>query len=295
MKVYNFGSINIDEVYRVKEIVKPGETISSYSVHSNYGGKGLNQSIACSRAGLETVHIGYIYKKDVDILRYLDKEGISTQFISESDVHTGKAFIQLADSGENSIVLSAGGNNNFTKDSINYVFDNINEKSFILTQNETNLVDHVLSEARVRGHTTILNMAPINDFSRGINLNNVDYLIVNEHEGRMLSGKSDTESILRYFTLEYPEIKVILTLGKNGVVYHSKSEWHEVDAVETNAIDTTAAGDTFVGYFISGIGSKSVVDSLQFANYASSITIQHLGSSETVPFRKEVEEKINGG
>ncbi len=294
MKVYNFGSINVDEVYRVNTIVKPGETISSYGVHRTYGGKGLNQSIACARAGLETVHIGYINEKENEIIDYLNRESIETKYITKSEVDTGKAFIQLSDSGENSIVLNAGGNGSFTKEKIDYVLDHIEPGSIVLTQNETNEVDYILSEAHKRGHTTVINMAPINDQSLKVNLSNIDYLIVNEHEGRMLSGKDDTESILKHLIQKHPSLKVILTLGADGVVYHSKDDWIEVDAIKTEAVDTTAAGDTFVGYFISGILNPNIEECLRFANYASSITIQSIGSSETVPHIKAVKEKING-
>lgn len=293
MKVYNFGSINIDEVYQVDEIVRPGETISSHSFYTTMGGKGLNQSVALARSNTETVHVGIINKKDIYIKEFLEAENINTDFIVSGDIQTGKAIIQLSRLGENAIVLSPGANYGFSESLIDKVLSQIEESSIVLSQNETNEVDYLFTKAKEMGHTTVLNMAPINDQSKEIDLNNIDYLIVNEIEGYCLTGKKQPDEILDEFIRLYPNIKVILTLGEKGAIYRSSSETYKVAALKTKVVDTTGAGDTFVGYFISCLMGKSIPDCLEFANCASSIAIGELGASNSIPLKEDVEQRLH--
>lgn len=292
MKVYNFGSINIDEVYRVEDIVRPGETISSIGYYATLGGKGLNQSVALARSNSKVAHVGIINSKDKFIKDFLQAEGIDTEFIVESDEETGKAIIQVSSVGENSIVLSQGANHKFTKEMINQVFESIEQPAIILSQNETNNVDYMFKMAKKNNHKTILNMAPINKASKDIDLNNIDYLIVNEIEGEGLIGESDPEIMLDKFIKAYPRLNIVLTLGEKGVMYRSATENYKVAALKTDVVDTTGAGDTFVGYFINGLLEKSMPDCLKFANTASSIAIGVLGASDSIPKKGDVEKKL---
>lgn len=292
MKIYNFGSINIDEIYQVKNIVRPGETISSIGFHNALGGKGLNQSIAIARSGSEVAHIGFVGKQDLRIKEFLKKENIDVKNIVTGDFETGKAIIQLSEDGENSIVINSGANYKFSGKMIDDVFSGITEQSMVLVQNETNEVNYVLTTAKAKGHITALNMAPINEFTKDIDLANVDYLIVNEIEGEALTKKTTSHEILDKLINDYPNIKVVLTLGSDGVLYKDKSNDYNVKAWKTNVVDTTGAGDTFVGYFLSCLPKYGIEKSLQLANTASSIAIGILGASNSIPHLKAVESKL---
>lgn len=163
MKVLNFGSLNIDFVYRLEHIAHPGETISSYNLEIFPGGKGLNQSVALARAGADVYHAGMI-GEDGEFLRDIcRKSGVNTDNIKQIEIRTGNAIIQVADSGDNCIVLYPGANREITTDFIDSVLSVFGKDDVLLLQNEINLVDYLIDASKKKGMKVILNPSPFDD------------------------------------------------------------------------------------------------------------------------------------
>ena len=289
MKVYNYGSINIDHIYRVTDFVRPGETLPSNSYNCVLGGKGANQSIALAKAGLEVNHIGRAAKTDSWIQQKLQDYGVNTQTIQAVDEPTGHAIIQVSDAGENAIILFGGANQTHSEDSIRESLQHCTQGDYLLLQNECNFTCLVLEIAKARGMTVVFNPAPMTDDVREMPLDCVDYLIVNEIEAESLLNKSDAdadnpEALLEHLHKAYPNLNIVMTLGSKGVLYKDNTQTLQRDAKKVDVVDTTAAGDTFIGYFMQQIiTGNSVEAALNVATAASAITVQTLGASDSIP------------
>jgi len=289
MNVFNYGSINIDHIYRVTDFVRPGETLSSKKYHRMLGGKGANQSIALAKSSLTVQHIGRINSEDDWITEQLQAMGVDSKLIQKGDDPTGHAIIQVSDAGENSILLHGGANQSFSEIELQNTFNRTQKGDYLLLQNECNLTAEVLKLAKAKEMIVAFNPAPINKAVKNMPLDCVDYLIVNETEAEGLVDHPDFNSSKPQALLDklhslYPKVKIVMTLGADGVMYKDHNEILSVNAEKVNAIDTTAAGDTFIGYFIQQIITGSPVEvALKLANKASSITVQTLGASESIP------------
>lgn len=292
MKVYNYGSINIDHIYRVIDFVRPGETLASKHYHRMLGGKGANQSIALSKAGTTVQHIGSISTADDWIRKELLENGISTDLIKRVEDPTGHAIIQVSDAGENAILLYGGANQSHLEDGLTKIFSDADKGDWLLLQNECNLTGKTLKLAKDQGMIVAFNPAPMTDEVRQMPLDCVDYLIVNETETEGLVNDSDyridqPQAMLDKLHSLYPHLKIVMTLGGDGVIYKDSDQNVVVVAEKVEVVDTTAAGDTFIGYFIQQIiEGNSVETALKVANKASSITVQTLGASESIPDMK---------
>lgn len=295
MKVYNYGSINIDHIYRVGDFVRPGETLASKSYHRMLGGKGANQSIALAKAGTDIHHIGRISSDDTWVSEKLSEFGITSDHIQSVDEPTGHAIIQVTDAGENAIILYGGANQTHTIDELKDTLSKAEKGDCILLQNECNLTGEVLKLAKDQGMTVAFNPAPMTDAVRDMPLECVDYLIVNETESEGLVNDPDfsrdqPQALLEQLHSLYPNQKIVMTLGGDGVLYKDNEQTIAVAAEKIEVVDTTAAGDTFIGYFIQQIiEGKSVETALKVANKASSITVQTLGASESIPDMKTLQ------
>lgn len=151
MRVVNFGSLNIDYVYRVDHFVQPGETMSALSLQIQCGGKGLNQSVALARAGVETWHAGRIGPEGRFLKETLDRAGVHTRFVEETAGSTGHAIIQVDSTGQNSILLHDGANGRLTPDFVTAVLDQFSAGDTVLLQNETSCVEEIIRLAARRG------------------------------------------------------------------------------------------------------------------------------------------------
>jgi len=290
MKVLNFGSLNCDHVYRLSHIVKGGETISADSYNIFCGGKGLNQSIALSKAGVNVYHAGAVGDDGKMLTDTLEKYGVDTSYVNKTDVPTGHAIIQVDDNGQNSIVLFGGANKSHSKEFADSVLDNFSEGDFLVLQNEINNMPYIIDRASERKLFIILNPSPYNEEIEKSDLSKVSMLFINEIEGEQISGKTKPEEIVSEILSRYPDMQIVLTLGKEGAVYASKSEYVFREALGTVVKDTTAAGDTFLGYFIAGMTKgMSNSDSLLLASKASAITISRSGAADTIPLIDELE------
>ncbi len=290
MNILNFGSLNIDYVYAVDHFVTAGETTGSFSMDRNVGGKGLNQSVAFAKAGAAIYHAGCVGSDGAFLTDYLKKVGVNTDHVKVVDVPTGNAIIQVDKSGQNCILLYGGANQAVTADMIDAVLAQFTAGDLVILQNEINDVDVILRKAHERGLVTVLNPSPISEALRQFPLSLVDWFILNEVEGRELTGKTAAEEIMAGMREQFPNARVVLTLGKDGAMYFDAETSVTVPAGKGKPVDTTAAGDTFTGYFFTGIANgKTPEEALRFATRASDITVTRKGAAESIPFVWEVE------
>lgn len=284
MKILNFGSLNIDYVYKVKKFVTPGETVKSKDFIKKVGGKGLNQSVAMARAGLEVFHAGAVGKDGNVLVGFLNKDNINTENVKISDIPTGHAIIQVDENGENCILLYGGANQNIDESFADEVLSGFSAGDYIVLQNETNIVPYVINKAHEKGMKIILNPSPITEDILSFPLEKVNLFILNEVEGEALTGEKDENKIIENLLNIYPNAEFVLTLGDKGAIYFSPEERLEIKAKKVNVVDTTAAGDTFTGYFVAGMAKgKTVEDALEDATNAAAKAVTVLGAAESIP------------
>ena len=289
MKILNFGSLNLDHVYRLSHIVKEGETISSQSLEKFCGGKGLNQSIAMCKAGLDVYHAGGVGEDGAMLTDKLSEYGADVTHVRMTDVPTGHAIIQVDDNGQNSIVLFGGANQSQDKAFIDSVLNDFENGDYLVLQNEINNMPYIIENANKQGLFIILNPSPYNSEIEKCDLSKVSMLFINEIEGEQITGKSEPEEIIKEILNHYPDMKTVLTLGADGAVYADKNEYTHQKALGDVVKDTTAAGDTFLGYFIAGMTKNmSAKEALLLASKASAITISKIGAADTIPTFDEI-------
>jgi len=294
LKILNIGSLNIDFVYKVKNFLMPGETMTANSLKVLPGGKGLNQSIAIKRAGVSVYHCGNI-GNDGELLYYtLLQEGIIVDYIKKDKEKCGHAMIQVNDVGENMIVVFSGANRQISKEHINMVLSNFSIGDIVLMQGETNNIDFVINEAYKKGLRIIINLAPISDRLLNLDFSKVDTLIVNRVELSQIAKTDDIEEGIKRLKKLY-NLNLLVTLGKNGGIYiDSNGKRFEYDSFDVEAIDTTGAGDTFIGYFISGLYKNTPLEeNLKTASAAAALCVSVNGSSAAVPTFIEVQKFID--
>lgn len=293
MKILNFGSCNIDFVYKLDHIVAPGETETSDRLDLFPGGKGLNQSIAVARAGVKVYHAGCLGEDGQMLMDILNENGVDTSFIKVADCKNGHAIIQVNSSGENSIFLYPGSNVMITKEFVDEVLANFDAGDFILLQNEISNIEYIVDKAHEKGMNIVLNPSPFNETIGKIDLSKLTYLVLNEVEAKEFSKADSTEKILEFFRANYPDLKIMLTLGSKGCVYMDNEIKVSQPIFEVVAVDTTAAGDTFTGYFISGVArGEKYADILRTASCASAISVSRNGAAPSIPTYDEVKEGL---
>lgn len=285
MKVLNFGSLNIDYVYKVKNFVTPGETVKSKELIRKVGGKGLNQSVAMARAGLMVYHAGAVGEDGIFLVDFLKSDNVNTDYVRFSDIPTGHAIIQVDEKGENCILLFGGANQSISEDYADEILNNFSQGDFLVLQNETNIVSYVIDKAYEKGLKIIFNPSPITENITDFSLEKVSLFILNEVEGEALTGEKDVNNIITELIEKYPASEFVLTLGDKGAIYFNKNEKIAVEAEKAEVVDTTAAGDTFTGYFIATIAKgKSVSEALSIATKAAAKAITVLGAAESIPY-----------
>jgi len=293
MKILNFGSCNIDTVYQVPHILRPGETVSATSVASFPGGKGLNQSIALARSGALVYHAGCIGQDGNMLVDIMSSCGIDLCYLKTVDDKTGLAIIQVEQSGENSILIYSGANGRITETHIDSVLKDFQPGDFLLAQNEIAHVPYLISQAARKGLQVVFNPSPFNGRIRDINLRDLTYMILNEVEAEGFWGTSDPDELLPILRTQYPWLKIVLTLGKNGSVYFGDGYCCRQSAYRVEIVDTTAAGDTFTGYFISGIAAgKTPQSAMRYASAAAALAVSREGAASSIPAMQTVEEKL---
>lgn len=291
MRILNFGSVNIDHVYQVPHFVRPGETLASTRYDRFAGGKGFNQSVALARAGAEVHHAGRI-GSDGEWLRHaLAQDGANVRHLETVAGPTGHAIIQVDASGQNCIVLSGGANHAITPEVVAGVLADFGAGDLLLLQNEVTSIPDILRTAVARGLKVALNPAPMGPEVLTYPLDLVDLFIVNEVEAAGLCGETlAPEATLAALRRKFPKAHILLTLGPKGAMALADGEPVGVGPRDVPVVDTTAAGDTFIGYFLatrtSGVPLR---EALVRATVAASICVSRPGASPSIPFRAEVD------
>ena len=291
MKILSFGSLNLDHTYQVPHFIRPGETLAASALKTCCGGKGLNQSIALARAGAHVYHAGAVGQGDGDILiKTLETSGVDCRFIYRLSCPTGHAIIQVNSDGQNCILLFGGANRQITKAQIDKTLSNFSAGDFLVLQNEISELDYLMDSAAKKQMTIVLNPSPMTPGLAKMPLSCVQYLILNEIEAKDLCGETAAEENYPELLLQrYPESRIVLTLGSRGCIYQDKCQRLAMPACNVKAVDTTAAGDTFTGFFIAGIAAgERVEQALTEATKAAAISVSRAGASPSIPDKDEV-------
>lgn len=295
MKILNFGSCNIDYVYSLDHIVAPGETETTYKLEVFPGGKGLNQSIAAAKAGAEVYHAGCVGTESEILTDILQQSRVDISYISKKDIKSGHAIIQVTGLGENSIFIYPGANETVSRDYIDSVLENFGSGDIVLLQNEISNVKYIIEKAYEKHMCIILNPSPFNEKLKEIDFNNLTYIILNEVEANAISGSEEVEVSLRYLKNKYPGLKIVLTLGSNGSIYSDSELELQQPAFKVKAVDTTAAGDTFTGYFIAGLASGAEYkEIMRLSAAAAAIAVSKKGAAPSIPDKEEVLSAVDG-
>ncbi len=290
MAVLNIGSINIDNVYRVPNFATPGETLLVKNYSRGLGGKGANQSIALARAGAEVRHAGAIGPDSHWVVDAMKQAGVDTKAILTLDIPTGHAVIQVTDSGENSILVCPGANTALTREQIDRAVSAMPQGAWLLFQNETNLTPFIAEAGQRQGLRIAYSAAPFIAETARIVLPFVRLLVVNEPEAAALAALLQTD------ISRIPVPELVITSGRNGARYIARTAdpAHDIDisipAFAVDAIDTTGAGDTFLGYFLAAFDAGGDAETaLTRASAAAAIQVSRPGAADAIPDIVEVD------
>lgn len=291
MKVLNYGSLNIDNVYSVEHFVRGGETLSSSKMEIFSGGKGLNQSIALSKSGVEVWHAGAVGESDGEfLLRQLEEAGVNVSLVAHTAGKTGHAIIQRDMEGQNCILLYGGANQEITKEQVDQAMSYFEEGDFLVLQNEINEIGYIMEKAHEKGMKIVLNPSPMDEKIGTYPLEYVDYFLLNEIEARDICKENGSgEELIRKLSQKFPGAKIVLTLGGDGSMYKDGDEILTQPIYKVPVVDTTAAGDTFTGFFIGGLmrGEKPE-EALDHAAKAAAIAVSRAGAAPSIPDRSEL-------
>ncbi|WP_298017558.1 ribokinase [uncultured Dysosmobacter sp.] len=290
-RILVFGSVNLDHTYEVPHIVRPGETISSTVYRTAWGGKGLNQAIALAKAGASTFLTAQISEADISALAdFCAPLHLDISRVYPVPFPTGHAMIQVDAAGQNCIVVTAGANSKITPETIRNALEGFGAGDMLLLQNEINLVLEILRSAKAKGIRVVLNPSPCTSEITRWPLECVDIFLLNEAEGLALSGETEPENMLSALLDRYPAAQIVLTLGEKGSIFASSTQRISVTACRVQAVDTTAAGDTFTGYFLSGLlRGAAVEEAMKLASCASAIAVSRPGAAQSIPELYEVQ------
>ncbi|QBD85677.1 ribokinase [Clostridium tetani] len=302
-KISILGSINMDIVLKVDRMAKVGETLLTRSLDKVAGGKGANQGVAAARLGSKVYMIGKLGKDDNgDILyRNIENDNINVEYILKDDKEpTGMAIVTVDKDGNNSIVVVSGANMSLKKEDIYQFKEAIKDSNILITQFETpiDVAEDAFKLAKSFGVTTILNPAPAKEITENL-LKNTDIIIPNEMEAFEITkikikNENDIKKSAQVF-LERGIKFVIITLGEKGAAIISKYKFEIIPAYKVNAIDTTAAGDSFIGALAHKLGEKelsfeNIKEGVLYGNKVSSIVVQKEGAQSSIPYLKEFKE-----
>ena len=288
-RILSFGSLNLDYVYHVPHFAAPGETLAPTSRALNCGGKGLNQSIAAAKAGAQVFHAGKIGPDGQILADMLSSSGVDVSLLSRSEGPTGHAIIQVDPSGQNCILLYGGSNQEITQEEVDRALAQFGPGDQIILQNEINNLAYIMEQAAKRGISVVFNPSPMDEAISSLPLHLVSLLVLNEIEGAALAGTQDEEAILPILREKFPQCRILLTLGSRGSVYDDGTQRIRQGAYRANAVDTTAAGDTFTGYFVAASAAGMPIEEcLSLAAKAAAIAVSRPGAAPSIPVMEEV-------
>lgn len=294
MRVLNFGSLNLDYVYQVDHFVRPGETLAAASRAVKAGGKGLNQSVALARAGLPVWHAGCLGAGGEMLKSMLEENGVNTDFLLPVPEPQGHTVIQVDPEGANCILLLGGSNRCVPDDHIRRVLSLFGRDDWLILQNEINGLPQIVELAAERRMHIVLNPSPFNETLKDVDLSLASWLLVNEIEAEQFSGETEPDSVWAKLHARYPALSLLITLGSRGSVAYraagGAAERCRSEAVPVQAVDTTAAGDTYTGYFIAGLMEGAPLRAcMDRAGRAAAIAVTRPGAAESIPWKKELD------
>ena len=298
MKIFVVGSINMDLVVNAPFMPENGMTITGSNFFQNPGGKGANQAVACSKLGADAYMVGAVGNAfGNELINTLNGYGVKTNYVKQLDnVSSGVAVIVVVDH-DNRIILDAGSNALVSHQMIDEALKNADAGDYLICQLEIpqEEVLYAFKKAKEKGMITLLNPAPAAKLLNGI-LPLTDIFVPNQSECEVYTGiypKDETSVKSAFNKLTSLGVKQsIITLGLDGSATIQNGKYLHVDAHKVNAVDTTAAGDTYIGALVTALSEgKDLKEAMEFASLASSITVTKPGAQQAIPYRKEVEEK----
>lgn len=297
-KVVVVGSLNMDLVTRASRLPRAGETLIGQTFSTVPGGKGANQAVASARLGAEVAMIGCVGTDayGTQLRDALQVEGIDCQAVSTVGGSSGVALIVVDDSSQNAIVIVAGSNGELTPASLQAADAVLQAADVIICQLEVPMdtVGHALKRGRELGKTVILNPAPVSGPLPAEWYASVDYLIPNESEASALTGVTvdslDTAKVAATQLIKAGAGKVIITLGSQGALFADGISFEHLVAPKVKAVDTTAAGDTFVGGFAAALANgKSEAEAIRFGQVAAALSVTRAGAQPSIPTLHDVQ------
>lgn len=290
-KILVIGSISIDNVTYTNNLPQPGMTVYGESFLSNVGGKGANQACAIKRLGGDVDFYGAVGDDNNGIIvkNFLNSEDLNS-FLKISKFSTGVASITIdMKFAENRIVIVPGANRDLTIDDIDQI--DFKKYSVLLIQLEILIpsVIHAMKKAKENGLTVVLNPAPYNELDNNA-YQYIDFFIPNEHELEQFTPDIKGDYLQRAKSLVNKGIKnVIVTLGEKGSLFVNSKEHFYIEPHKVKAIDTTGAGDSYCGAFVTALNKgSSVKEAMEFASKASSITVTRKGAIASLPYLKDI-------
>ena len=293
-RILDFGSLNIDYVYGVSHMVVPGETLAARDRSVYPGGKGLNQAVALARAGAQVWLAGMVGPEGDVLLDVCRAANVSVEHVRRTETATGHTIIQVDATGQNAILLYGGANRQVGESFADEVLAHFDAGDYLVLQNETNDVAYIMAQAAAKGLKVCVNASPLNQAIFEMPLEKCEFIIVNEIEGSALvEEKEDADPylILSKLKAKYPQSSFVLTLGSKGSLLSMAQQDAVIacKAYKVQAVDTTAAGDTFLGYFVEQISANVEPQiALQRATAASAIAVTRKGAVPSIPAIEEV-------
>ena len=291
MKVLNFGSLNLDYVYQVDRFVRPGETLAARSREVKCGGKGLNQSIALARAGARVSHAGCIGAGGESLIALLEENSVNTDCVISVPETQGHTVIQVTPEGKNCILLFGGSNRCVTPRQIEDTLSRFGPGDYLVLQNEINLLPEIIGRAAERGMRIVLNPSPFDSALREVDFQKLAWLMVNEIEAEQMTGESDPERAAMAVRAQFPRLSAVITLGEKGSIAF-RADGPEIvrqEAVRVRAVDTTAAGDTYTGFFIAGLMENMPLKAcMERASRAAALSVTRPGAAASIPRKAEL-------
>ncbi|WP_298905444.1 ribokinase [uncultured Aliiroseovarius sp.] len=285
MTLFNLGSINIDNFYRVPHMPAPGETLAAEEHSVGLGGKGANQSVASARAGSQVRHIGAVGPEGDWCVEVLAQAGVDARHITQAQAATGHANILVDPEGENQIILYPGANRTFSRDHVSEALSDAGPGDTLILQNETALTVEAATLAKSKGLRVIYSAAPFVADDAKAMLPVTDMLVLNAVEAQQLTDA------LGIGLADLPVPVVLITKGADGAVWMENGvEIAQVPAFPVTPVDTTGAGDCFIGYVAAGLDQgMSPEDAMRFGSAASAIKVTRFGTADAIPKREEVD------
>ncbi|MDQ2090412.1 ribokinase [Marimonas arenosa] len=290
MTIFNLGSINVDHFYSVPHLPTPGETLPATTYSTGLGGKGANQSVAAALAGAPVIHIGSVGPDGAPMVARMRAFGVDCAHVSQVDTPTAHAIINVDPAGENAIVIFSGANQEQSLTHLESAISAASQGDMLMLQNETDLQLEAARLARAAGLFVIYSAAPFSAAAVEAVMPHVDLLVMNAVEAGQLT------KALRCGLTDLPVPHLLITKGADGSTWHDLQRGRDLDvaAFRVTPVDTTGAGDCFIGYVAAGLNEGlSPEKAMRLGAAASAIQVTRPGTADAIPARHEVDAFLN--